>query len=57
MPQRHNVLSCGASLLQAAEAYFDTHPLDHDDDIEAEHGVHAFESYDDSNVNTTVVIV
>lgn len=40
----NNVLESGASLLQAAEAYLDSHPLDHDDDVEAERGVHVFES-------------
>ncbi len=49
----HNVLSTGATLIQAAEAYYDTHPLDHDDDVEAELGVHAFEA-DDSVINTTM---
>lgn len=54
MSKNQSVLSCGASLDRAVAAYFDGHPLDHDDDIQAEHGAHAFDfGYDDSNINTT----
>lgn len=50
----HNVLSTGATLIQAAEAYYDTHPLDHDNDVEAELGGRVFDDDDDSIVNTTM---
>lgn len=53
MPKYQSVLECGASLSKGIEAYFDLHPLDHDDDVAAEHGFHAFDDYDDSIVNTT----
>ena len=56
MPKAQSVLICGASLGQMADAYFDDHPLDHDDDIEAEHGVHAFDVEDDL-INTTMALV
>ncbi len=49
----HNVLSTGATLIQAAEAYYDTHPLDHDNDVEVELGGHVFDE-DDSVINTTM---
>lgn len=52
MSKHQNVLVIGASLGQMADAYFDEHPLDHDDDVEAEHDVHAFD-VDNSNINTT----
>lgn len=37
-----NILETGASLIQARDAYQEVHPLDHEDDVEAEHGTVAF---------------
>lgn len=53
MPKHQSVLNVGASLHQAVEAYFDGHPLDHDDDVKAEHGLHAFDDPYDGLLDTT----
>lgn len=51
MSQRSSVLASGATLHQAEAAYLDAHPLDHDDDVEVEHGTSSFRELDPSNVN------
>jgi hypothetical protein len=53
MPKQSNVLVCGADIYQAIHAYLDGHPLDHDDDVEAERGMHAFEENEEGLVNST----
>ena len=49
MYQNTCVLEAGASLDQATAAYLDQHPLDHDDDIAAEHGVASFRYTEDNS--------
>lgn len=55
MPKQQSVLTSGASLHQVLEAYFDSHPLDRDDDVEAEHGCHVFDDRQEGLLNTTAL--